>query len=91
MDALKNNIVTKLKEKKPLRLVFLNDIGFGAGAGIALKRQVCSFLKYGHSVAVVHRVDYIESDISDTFGPTQPDNWLGSFVLPRAIASAIFR
>ena len=77
MNALEH-IKNKLTEGKPLRIVFLNDIGFGAGAGIALKRQVCSFLKYGHHVVLIHGIRHIENDLSDSFEPDLPGNWMGS-------------
>lgn len=38
---------------RPLRVVFLNDVGFQYGAGIALKRQAASFLLNGSEVHVV--------------------------------------
>jgi glycosyltransferase involved in cell wall biosynthesis len=38
---------------RPLNVVFLNDVGFQYGAGIALKRQVASFLLNGSQVHVV--------------------------------------
>lgn len=59
-------------------MVFLNDIGFGAGAGIALKRQICSFLKYGHHVVLVNGIRHVENDLTDTFEHDSPDNWMGS-------------
>jgi glycosyltransferase involved in cell wall biosynthesis len=42
-----------LAQGKPLRIVFLNDVGFQYGAGIALKRQIVSFLLKGHEVHLV--------------------------------------
>jgi glycosyltransferase involved in cell wall biosynthesis len=36
-----------------MRVVLLNDVGFQGGAGVALHRQVQSFLLGGHAVAVV--------------------------------------
>lgn len=36
-----------------MRVVLLNDVGFQGGAGVALRRQVQSFLLGGHTVAVV--------------------------------------
>lgn len=41
------------KQGDPLRVVFLNDVGFQYGAGIALKRQAASFLLNGSEVHIV--------------------------------------
>ena len=38
---------------QPLRVVFMNDVGFQYGAGIAVKRQVASLLLKGWEVSVV--------------------------------------
>jgi glycosyltransferase involved in cell wall biosynthesis len=43
----------KLSRGDPLRVVFVNDLGFQYGAGIALKRQVASLLMKGWQVSVV--------------------------------------
>jgi glycosyltransferase involved in cell wall biosynthesis len=43
----------KIARGEPLRVVFLNDVGFQYGAGVALKRQVASLLLRGWEVAVV--------------------------------------
>ena len=41
------------ERRMPPRVVFLNDVGFQYGAGIALKRQAASFLLNGFEVHVV--------------------------------------
>jgi glycosyltransferase involved in cell wall biosynthesis len=46
-------LAQKLAGGEPLRVVFLNDVGFQYGAGVALKRQVASLLLKGFEVAVV--------------------------------------
>jgi glycosyltransferase involved in cell wall biosynthesis len=43
----------RIARGEPLRVVFLNDVGFQYGAGIALKRQVASLLLKGWEVSVV--------------------------------------
>jgi glycosyltransferase involved in cell wall biosynthesis len=51
--SVRRSIEVVLAQGQPLRIVFLNDVGFQYGAGIALKRQVSSFLLNGHDVHVV--------------------------------------
>jgi glycosyltransferase involved in cell wall biosynthesis len=43
----------RIARDEPLRVVFLNDVGFQYGAGVALKRQVASLLLKGWEVSVV--------------------------------------
>lgn len=50
---LQATIYSQLSKHCRIRVVFLNDAGFFAGAGVALRRQVKSFLRHGHEVAVV--------------------------------------
>jgi glycosyltransferase involved in cell wall biosynthesis len=47
------SIQLKLSAGEPLRVVFLNDVGFRFGAGIALKRQVASLLLKGWDASLV--------------------------------------
>ena len=44
------NLWQKLERRHPLRILFVNDLGFEFGAGIATLRQVQSFLLRGDSV-----------------------------------------
>lgn len=72
----------KLQRHLPLRVVFINDNGFQYGAGLALLRQVQSFLVMGHEVASISWAQgLVESGI-----PLKPrgatGTWLGSFPLP---------
>jgi glycosyltransferase involved in cell wall biosynthesis len=62
---------------EPLRVTFLNDVGFQYGAGVALKRQVGSFLLMGCEVSVVA---WAPGDIREpTFatGILEFPNWKG--------------
>ena len=53
--ATADDILTGLRRNadEPMRVTFLNDVGFQYGAGVALKRQVGSFLLMGCEVSVV--------------------------------------
>jgi glycosyltransferase involved in cell wall biosynthesis len=69
--------IARGKSGEPLRVTFLNDVGFQYGAGVALKRQVASFLLKGCEVSVVA---WAPGDILDpTFatGIRQFANWRG--------------
>lgn len=44
---------TRINAGAPLRVLFLNDIGFQYGAGLAMLRQVQSFLLQGHDCRVL--------------------------------------
>jgi glycosyltransferase involved in cell wall biosynthesis len=52
-EGVRLSIQEKLARGLPLRVVFLNDVGFQYGAGVALRRQVASLLLKGWEVAVV--------------------------------------
>lgn len=47
------NLTEKVLAQHKLSILFLNDVGFNAGAGIALKRQAESFFEYGHQISLV--------------------------------------
>jgi glycosyltransferase involved in cell wall biosynthesis len=47
------SIQDKLSRQVPLRILYLNDLGFQYGAGIAALRQVQSFLLMGHAVKAI--------------------------------------
>lgn len=49
----RRSLLERLAVAEPLRVVFLNDVGFQYGAGVALKRQVASLLLKGWEVSVV--------------------------------------
>jgi glycosyltransferase involved in cell wall biosynthesis len=46
-------ILTKLDHSEPLNILFVLDVGFQYGAGIASLRQIQSFLLLGHTVEMV--------------------------------------
>jgi glycosyltransferase involved in cell wall biosynthesis len=52
-NSIRGSVEENLAQGIPLRVVFLNDVGFQYGAGIALKRQVASFLLKGFEVHLV--------------------------------------
>lgn len=64
-----------------LTIVMLNDFGFTAGAGNALRRQVQSFLLDGHRVGVVCGLKGSEADRPDAQGKVFGESWLGTRVL----------
>ena len=66
-----------LKRGEPLRVVFLNDMGFQYGAGIALKRQVASLLLLGWEVAVVAWTPGNLDRAPTVAGVLDFPNWLG--------------
>ena len=72
----------KLKKGEKLRVLFLNDLGFQYGAGLAQLRQIQSFLLMGHEVIALCWRRGIEADIS-----VVPHNanglWLGIRELTR--------
>ena len=75
-------IKDKLLQGEKLRVLFINDLGFQYGAGIALLRQIQSFLILGHEVA---SISWSQGDIEASI-PFIPGHstgtWLGSTVLP---------
>jgi glycosyltransferase involved in cell wall biosynthesis len=68
----------KLASDEPLNVVFLNDVGFQYGAGIAVKRQVASLLLKNWDVSVVAWSSGEKLD-HPTFatGIAHFDNWQG--------------
>ena len=77
-----------LKHDKQIKVVFINDMGFLWGAGIALRRQVESFLKAGHKVACIAWLqDNLENPYFDN--KSEYSNfWKGIHLLPEIIESA---
>lgn len=73
---------TKLLNQEQLRVLFINDLGFQYGAGMAFLRQIQSFLLMGHEVlAICHTRGSQESSIP--FIPPQASGkWLGITELP---------
>ncbi|MFK7759475.1 MAG: glycosyltransferase [Phycisphaerales bacterium] len=71
----------KLAAGDSLRVVFVNDCGFIAGAGMAQKRQAAAMLARGHEVAVVCGLDNEPTTITTRDG-TLPSKFLGFTCLP---------
>jgi len=65
-----------------LRVVFANDIGFMGGAGIALRRQIQSFLLGGHAVAAVCWRAFDGAPPLPPRGAGFSGRWLGLFQSP---------
>ncbi|NJN99975.1 MAG: hypothetical protein HC875_40640 [Anaerolineales bacterium] len=79
------NLEGKLQDKK-LRVLFLNDLGFQYGAGMAHLRQIQSFLLLGHEVRGICWTDGIEGSIP--FVPAAASGvWLGMCQLVEVHAS----
>jgi hypothetical protein len=73
-------IQNKLNQGKRLRVLFLNDVGFQYGAGLAQLRQIQSFLLNGHEVMGLCWRRGVEADIP--FFPQGGDgHWLGLYEL----------
>jgi len=75
-----NNRLVRLREKlynnRRLRILFINDLGFQYGAGIAQFRQIQSLLLMGHEVAGLCWEGGKESNVTPT--PVNADGiWLG--------------
>ena len=52
-DSARRPIHQRIASGEPLRVVFLSDVGFQYGAGVALKRQVASLLLKGWEVSMI--------------------------------------
>jgi glycosyltransferase involved in cell wall biosynthesis len=63
-DADRLKLSEKLLSNEKIRVGFINDNGFYAGAGIALARQARSFALAGHQVSVVGLNPYPETALS---------------------------
>jgi glycosyltransferase involved in cell wall biosynthesis len=70
-------LAARLASGAPLRVVFVNDCGFVGGAGIALRRQVQSFLLGGHAVVVLCCRENPVPDPGRPAGAPWPGEWLG--------------
>lgn len=70
-------ISEKIAAGRPLRVVFLNDVGFQYGAGVALKRQVASLLLKGWEVSVVAWTPGNLLDAPSVTGVKHFANWRG--------------
>ena len=72
----------KLTAGRKLRVLFLNDIGFQYGAGIALLRQVQSFLVMGHEVCTISWMQGLVEGSIPLSPPQATGRWLGMQTLP---------
>lgn len=77
-----HHVFTKISNQKKLRILFINDLGFQYGAGMAFLRQIQSFLLLGHEVSgICYLQGYEESRIP--FIPNQATGkWLGMTQFP---------
>ncbi|MBD1914965.1 MULTISPECIES: glycosyltransferase [Cyanophyceae] len=75
-------IQDKLDRQQPLRILYINDLGFQYGAGIAALRQIQSFLLMGHAVKAI---SCTQGETEKTI-PLETQNssgrWLGLTELP---------
>lgn len=69
-----NRVKEKIQQNERLKVLFLNDVGFQYGAGIAHLRQIQSFLLLGHEVKGVCWMQGPEGDI-----PFMPHNAKGAW------------
>jgi glycosyltransferase involved in cell wall biosynthesis len=71
-----------LARGEPLSVVFLNDLGFQYGAGIALKRQVSSLLLQGWDVSVIAWTPGNVVDPPNVTGVKYFEKWQGIHSVP---------
>lgn len=79
---IKGHFRKKLRAPENLRVLFLNDLGFQYGAGIAQLRQIQSFLMMGCEVAGLCWQQSIETEIP-FFPHNASGTWLGMRQLPK--------
>lgn len=72
----------KLSLDESLRVLFINDLGFQYGAGIAMCRQVQSFLLSGHDVMVLCWSKDNKIKSIPSMPHNMPGTWLGVQELP---------
>src|SRR5687767_5933541 len=75
-------LLQKLERGIPLRVLFLNDLGFQFGAGIATVRQVQSFLLRGDRVMGLCSTEPPLEERYDLNQPGLTGEWLGFHALP---------
>jgi glycosyltransferase involved in cell wall biosynthesis len=77
LHSRQSEVLRKVEQGDRLRILFINDLGFQYGAGIAMLRQVQSFLVLGHEVAVF---SWYQGQVESTI-PVSPHyatgKWLG--------------
>lgn len=77
VDGQGRSVGENLARGLSLRVVFLNDVGFQYGAGIALKRQVASFLLRGFEVSLVAWTPGAGPNPPMVTGFNNPGGWRG--------------
>ena len=75
-------LLEKLERGVPLRVLFLNDLGFQFGAGIATLRQTQSFVLRGDQVMGLCSVKPSIDEDHGVNEPGWPGEWLGFHGLP---------
>jgi glycosyltransferase involved in cell wall biosynthesis len=75
-------LLQKLERGIPLRVLFLNDLGFQFGAGIATVRQVQSFVLRGDYVMGLCSTEPPRDECHDLNQPGLAGEWLGFHALP---------
>ncbi|MBD2743555.1 glycosyltransferase [Coleofasciculus sp. FACHB-1120] len=76
------SIRNKLSSGQSLRILFINDLGFQYGAGLALLRQIQSFLLMGHDVAALCWTPGAEEENVPFIPAKATGSWLGMSGLP---------
>ena len=71
----------KIANNRPLRVLFLNDLGFQFGAGIATMRQVQSFIRRGDTVMGLCCAEGDYTRCLDLKRPGSSGEWLGFHTL----------
>jgi glycosyltransferase involved in cell wall biosynthesis len=74
----------KLERREPLDVLFVNDLGFQYGAGIAHLRQIQSFVLAGHRVSGLCWAQGPEEEAIPLVPPGARGAWLGMQVLDPA-------
>lgn len=98
----RERILNKLAKRIPLRILFVNDLGFQHGGGIAMARQVHSFLLRGHHVMALCQWLWPEPEALIPPSGEHTGAWLGlrhlsdvkpgfEWWTPEAISAAITR
>jgi glycosyltransferase involved in cell wall biosynthesis len=75
-------LLEKLERGNPLRVLFLNDLGFQFGAGIATLRQVQSFVLRGDQVMGLCSTKTSPADDYELNRPGVTGEWLGFHGVP---------
>ncbi|PTX97259.1 hypothetical protein DB346_19825 [Verrucomicrobia bacterium LW23] len=74
------NLSEKLRKGIPLRVLFVNDIGFQFGAGIGMMRQIQAFLGRGDTVMLLCCQ---QGEVEGNIRFDGPGDWLGTQSIPQ--------